>query len=334
MSDAIASTPRRPRMTWMDTLRGTAIILVIMWHAAAILRLFDVPAPHWLLLLNETMAPYRMPTLMFLSGMLLNRSLAKPLPVYLTGKLRHIAWPWFLWSLLNLVIMQPAGGPFAFATWAFSYLWFLAYIMVYYLIAPLVQRIPAPLVALAFGLFSFVVAEDENRRKFCFLAIFFFLGRWASENRDWLMRTAASPKVWYLAPVALGFGAASAWFGPWRYQSILVLFSLAGILVAIKCAIRFNGPRSEPLQFVGRNSLIYYVTHFPVIVLVVRAADAMGLDSRVIIPTGLVMALAVGTVAARLSATTPLRWLFEIPPPAARTRPQPPVEVTAGERPA
>jgi peptidoglycan/LPS O-acetylase OafA/YrhL len=128
------------------------------------------------------------------------------------------------------------------------------------------------------------------------------------------METVQSRWVWALAPVALGFGAVSAWYGPWRYYAVLVPFSLVGILVAIKVAMRFDGSGSEPVQFVGRNSLVYYVTHFPVNVLVVQAGIALGAGPQVIIPAGLAISLAVATLAVRLSFTTPVRWLFEFPP--------------------
>jgi uncharacterized membrane protein YcfT len=304
----------------MDSLRGAAIFLVMLWHSSAILLLYDRSVPRWVIIVNEIFAPFRMPVLMFLSGMLVDRALKRPLGIYVTGKLRHIAWPWFVWSLVNMAVVDPAGGPLAIPTWVFSYLWFLAYILSYYLIAPFVKWLPTLTMVLGFALLSFLVSDDENRRKYCFLAVFFFLGKWASEHRHRLMRLIESPTVWLLAPVALGFGLASALLGPWRYQVLLVPFSILGILVAIKCAVVMDGPRTSWLQFMGRNSLIYYVTHFPVMVIVVRLGVGYRITESSLIPAGLVAALALGTMAARLAKTTPVRWLFEIPREALAPR--------------
>lgn len=300
-------------MAWMDTLRGSAIVLVIMWHSAAILILNGLAVPRWLVLFNESMAPYRMPVLMFLSGMLLNRALDKPIGTYYAGKLRHIAWPWFVWSVVNILVMSPAAGPLAIPTWFFSYLWFLAFIMAYYMIAPAIRWVPAPLVATGFAILSFPVSDDVNRRKFCFLAVFFFVGKWASENDHVLAKVTASRWIWSLAPLSVAFGLISGVFGPWRYYVVLVPLSILGIAVSIKAAQAFTGRNSRGIEFVGRNSLIYYVTHFPLIVIFVRAGSSMGLGASVLVPGSLMLALVAGTVAARLAMTTPVRWLFEIP---------------------
>ncbi len=35
------------RQTWMDVLRGTAIVLLLLWHAPAIPALIGVEMPEW-----------------------------------------------------------------------------------------------------------------------------------------------------------------------------------------------------------------------------------------------------------------------------------------------
>ena len=74
--------PSAARMQWMDLLRGLAVLLVVVLHAASH---GGAEVEGWTLV-NRHLTPFRMPLLMFLSGMLLHRSLAKPLPVYLWGK--------------------------------------------------------------------------------------------------------------------------------------------------------------------------------------------------------------------------------------------------------
>ena len=83
----VSPTKTTQRIEWMDSLRGIAILLLLFWHAFAIPDLLGTPMPDWLRNINNAFLPFRMPMLMFLSGMLLEKSLRKPLPTYYEGKL-------------------------------------------------------------------------------------------------------------------------------------------------------------------------------------------------------------------------------------------------------
>ena len=89
------------RFAWMDLLRGSAIFMLILYHASAIASLYGRDLPRWLVIFNEFFLPFRMPTLMFLSGMLLSGSLRKPLVQYYWGKpstsrIHTSSGPWFI----------------------------------------------------------------------------------------------------------------------------------------------------------------------------------------------------------------------------------------------
>lgn len=114
------------RLEWMDTLRGLAIILVLMWHAPAIPALFGYEMPVWLAGLNNFFLPFRMPTLMFLSGLLLSHSMSKGWRVYYTGKFRSLVWPYILWAALHMVLYGRGLELTNPRSWiATGYLWFL-----------------------------------------------------------------------------------------------------------------------------------------------------------------------------------------------------------------
>ena len=66
------------RLGWMDFARGLCILLVILMHATGTVEAAGLEPPAGLTLFNQALEPFRMPLLMFLSGMLLSKSLDKP----------------------------------------------------------------------------------------------------------------------------------------------------------------------------------------------------------------------------------------------------------------
>lgn len=97
--------------------------------------------------------------------------------------------------------------------------------------------------------------------------------------RHLLLRGAAasrSPRLleligstWWVAlpasAVAVGFGAVSA-FHRTQFEGCTAPLSICGIVAAIYCARRVEHLGwTRAIRFVGRNSLVFYVAHFPVI---------------------------------------------------------------------
>ncbi len=69
----------RSRLVWIDVARGMCILLVIIFHARPAMQIYAPSSLTELFLLdtfNKFFAPYRMPLLMFLSGMMRHKSLA------------------------------------------------------------------------------------------------------------------------------------------------------------------------------------------------------------------------------------------------------------------
>ena len=133
----------------MDLLRGFAVLLVIAHHLRLVQEIWDGAAPHAAAILSEGTMPFRMPALLFASGLLLERSLRKPTARYLSGKARSLLWPWLLWSALMLPILgwENAREPL----WWINgmYTWFLLALFLYYLIGLLARRIHPAWLALA-----------------------------------------------------------------------------------------------------------------------------------------------------------------------------------------
>lgn len=100
----VVLAPGASRPTWMDVLRGAAVLLVLVFHSASLLRYADLPVPRSAELLDAAVAPPRISLLVLLSATLLPRSVAKGSRDYLVGKWRAIAWPYLLWTAVCAVL--------------------------------------------------------------------------------------------------------------------------------------------------------------------------------------------------------------------------------------
>src|SRR5690606_791284 len=97
-ADALNRAGRR--LDWMDFLRGLSILLVVLHHSTQIVSERVDELPEVFVFISNFFAPYRMPMLMFLSGLLVAGSLQRPAGEYLWGKVRRILWPIIVWTLI------------------------------------------------------------------------------------------------------------------------------------------------------------------------------------------------------------------------------------------
>lgn len=315
----ISSAPAA-RMEWMDVLRGGAIVLVVAFHAVGIpWWYYDIPVPEWAFAVMDFFGPFRMPALVLLSGMLLGRALAKPPRRYLAGKARTLIWPFVVWAALEALtvswltnglgvsVLQPAlwlsGG---------THLWFLLFLTGYYLIALVVRRVPAGVVTVV--MWGAALAASGEAQRFLYLAGFFFAGHAIFIHQELLRRISTPPVITVLAVGGGMLGVAAT-----RQDVLLrpefVPLSLAGIVAAMALAQRIRHGRLAWLRAVGRDSIVYYLPHLPVELLVVKLLLALDLD----VPVWLLIALAgtagllAGGLLARYRHTPAVRWLFEWP---------------------
>lgn len=220
------------RMDWMDTLRGSAVVAVVVLHAQLTTSALTGADLEPLRTLNEVLALVRMPLLMLLSGVLLSRSLAKGVRRQVDGKVRAILWPYAVWmtfDLTHVMIDCAVAGtplPWHMVGEAFydppGYLWFLAYLFCFHLLAAVV---PAGVRTVAVPALLVVATATDltgGAQRFVVLLPFFLLG-------DVLARTL-----------------------PGRVPPAL--------------ARRANRLHVAPLAAVGRSSVVYYVCHMLVVV--------------------------------------------------------------------
>jgi fucose 4-O-acetylase-like acetyltransferase len=263
----------------MDLLRGTAILLVIANHAIYNYQQPLSAAPAWLVSTNDVLAPLRMPVVVFMSGLLVTGSLAKPTSTYLAGKMRNIAWPFAVWSVIGYVwvaaVLKLRGdpqrdfGPLDVFTQPFNHLWFLEYIFAFYLIALVARRINPLWVAAAavvVGLFL-----DGDVLRLVTLLACFMAGVWCSRHPGLFERLLRRWPVVALAALTLITLVVISFNGfdireHLRYQPQSLPFVAAALVVVGRTAIAIADQRwTRPMRSVGELSIVYYVTHgYPV----------------------------------------------------------------------
>lgn len=291
--------PRRERVVWIDQLRGVTILLVVAFHGKTVLGRFVDGAPGPIDVALDLFAPFRMPLLVFLSGMLLGAGLAKPLRAYTLSKLHRIGWPYVVWSVLFLLVADRLSVDrlLRLVVDAPPHLWFLANLLVYYALARLLLAARIPLVAAAaVSLPLSFVPDGYGVRRSLFLFAFFVAGHVYAEHRE---RLAFRPRRLWLAGSALvtvASAIASAAGVDLKYEPELAVAPVSGIVLCLLVAPAAGpGPGGRALAFVGRHSIVFYVAHYPV--LWAFSTTLAGLGVRAFLPAyvaGCALALVVG----------------------------------------
>lgn len=277
----------KERQTWMDLSRGAAVLAVIIYHGVTLPARYGYVAPGVFANLNEALSLFRMPLLVFLSGMLLARSLSKPTDEYLTGKVHALLWPYLVWTAILYAIVE-AGSP----DWASvgkyliggTYLWYIGFLFVYFLIALPLKRVHPLVIALVAFAVS-LAAPDGSKyiERFFYLMAFFFLGHCVSRYKSLWLTVLSSKWVWMTAPVVAAFGLYSAAFDV-RYGPLYAAAPLAGALFFSALATRAARSRmAKPLIWVGENSIAFYVIHVPIMFCVAIASQRLGAPSYLIV---------------------------------------------------
>jgi fucose 4-O-acetylase-like acetyltransferase len=286
----------------MDLARGLAIVLVIIVHAGSIWAQFGFELPGWMRAIGLAMAPYRIPVLMFLSGILLDRSLRKGLGQFIYGKARNILWPFVIWTIVYcLAIGEPAkllgtvwGGA--------SYLWYMLFLGLYFAAAIFVARVPHWIVAFyAIALSALMPDGTKYGERLFVLMGFFFFGAFVGQHLEKFTQALANRWTLALVPLAIGLSVASATLGALNYSplyAVIILPSIAGI-----CALLYHFQDAallRPLQFVGRRSVVYYVMHVPIYLVAMDLMVKSGVvDTYTVILTSLALGIAIPTLFAR-----------------------------------
>jgi fucose 4-O-acetylase-like acetyltransferase len=98
------------RLVWLDVARGVGIVLVAYGHVMRGLMSAGLADDPWVRYEDYLLYLFHMPLFFFLAGLTAEGSLKKGKSRFLSDKLRTVAYPYFLWSLIQGSIMLAAGG--------------------------------------------------------------------------------------------------------------------------------------------------------------------------------------------------------------------------------
>lgn len=293
----------KQRLVWADIVRGAAILLVILHHTESQIRSNLGDYPSALIVLNDVFAPYRMSLLMFLSGMLLARSLSKSPGVYLRGKVARIGWPYLVWSALMMAALAVSerGVTLDELLAVFydppTYLWYLAYLMVFYVVALLIPSARTRAVLAPVALIAAAVIPDDKWSRMLFLFGFFLLGDFCSRHWDKIWNSLSRP-VPLLLLTALATSAAVASASGIRVNYVPAWsVCIAAIVVPAAWA---SGRLTQTwigrkLAIVGRHSIVFYASHFLVLMVAFHLLVRVGVSNVVVLAVLLpCIAVAVG----------------------------------------
>lgn len=336
-ADTTSRSLASDRAQWMDLIRGAAILLVLLLHATTIPWLSgDARPPLPLVAVNEALSPYRMPLLFLLSGLLLERSLRKPLGTYYGNKVRTLVWPYLLWSVVGMLSEAVLTGARVSFTdpelWAPNgWLWFIAYLIAFYAAAPALAALRGPLFSLvpAGMLLLALLLPPGLSSDLAYYGAFFFGGLLCARYAGTLRR---HENVGILIVCLAGAGTLSATLAARTYGATELLpdgFTahridllpavIAGIAAAVLLARRLVRPGAKRsaapwLRYIGENSVVFYVTHVPVIALVIAWIKVGNvLDPNLVIPACFLASVGVGYLACWLRRYAAVRALFVFP---------------------
>lgn len=273
--------PQPQRLDWIDVLRGLATILVILLHACLVVQLYDLepwpPLAHF----NHLFTPFRMALLILLSGMLAPRALAKPPLTYLRRKTGSLLYPFILWTVIYGLVTDRARLADPRLWIGGSYLWFILFLFTYYVWALALRRVPPAVVILGAALLSLLSPDNSKyEERYFFLMSFFFLGYQVAQKPSMLAAAADGRLLWLCAPIAAALALASTLQGGINYKIELFIPVSAALFLLVGLGARYGAASwLRPLRFVGRNSVVFFAMHYPMIYLLIGLCLALGLSS-------------------------------------------------------
>ena len=263
----------KKRNTEVDTVRGIACLLLVLFHVVGDtpnvgLR---IPEGNWLQLLNESLAYLRMPIFSFLSGYVYGfRPYQGGPAAFIGGKLRRLLLPVLtVGTLFALVQASVPGANTVVSHWwllhiePVGHFWFLQALFIVFLVVLALEHFRLLATGLGFAavwsvcalLFTFFSPPSYLGANGAVYLLPFFLAGLACKRFE-----IAQPGARLLALAVLSAAAALVWLLPDSFgqQTSLpaLAFGVAGAFLLLR-----SGWRSAPLAWIGAYSFAIYLLH-------------------------------------------------------------------------
>lgn len=311
-------TETRPRLVWMDCLRATAVLLVVIEHAV-LLAPENLPSAY--VATNAVFSPFRIPTLILLSGWLLAGPLArKTAGNFLWGKVSKLAWPYLLWSLAYFAmgslsdrgVNQPLPNELLNPT---SPTWYIGYLFTYYVLAKVFDPVRSYLIPVTF-IAAYLCNDAGWWPRFFFLFGFFLVGDLLGQHWSRIGRTLTSrPAIVVAVAIAAPAAIVSAAGRDLRHEAIWAVPMLAAIIACIPVFEALGSTRAgKKLAGSWRFTIVPYLVHWPAQIVAIVALREVGVTSGAIVFwVAVFVGIVSGYIALRVLDKVPaLWWLFEI----------------------
>lgn len=341
----MTAVPQKARIDWVDTGRGVAISLVVLFHATNWLSAAGLPMQGWITA-NLVISAMRLPMFFTLSGLFAGKWVSAPWQQLWSVKLSLFAWVYGLWSgistftfMIGMNLQGARGNYFAQfretlqLIWAPRFeLWFVWALMLMFILIRLLRGVPvwaqlavtAPISLIALSFDFGLNAGIEGVLKYFF---FFLMGMHARSFYFWWASRVPRTLGALVILVAGALAIAGRFFGwstdiPGYYFITCCAGALAGILLSRELS------RFRTIARIGRETLPVYLTHTTVImavcwVVALAPAPWKSLGVGQVLPP--LLALTAASACHRFSHVVGhhrlLRYLYEQPDWFALRRP-------------
>lgn len=330
MNTVEGTPPLLARDPALDWLRGVLVLFVLLLHAEIVSGIERESVVGYV---NMSLGPVLMPTFFVISGMLGYRALYRGWPAFLNKTVLRLLWPYAVWGIIYVLAVCLIEQKLDLNWHAFTLLitrpamlgpiWYLAYLAAFFMLARCLRLVPVWVTLIVSAVATVTVAWLGLPLESVFVhASAFFaglaLGGHCGTN-SFFSTGVAGRATLSLTLVALGVGPYfmqdsvrdNGMFIGWIIIASVVTVASAGRLY------EFFG--SPSVLHLGRESLPFYLTHWPVMLVVSRINSELHLmTNAVAFWVSLFSSLAAGALATWVIRRVSFLLIFFQPPPWAR----------------
>lgn len=254
------------RTNWRDNAKGIGIVLVVFGHSIRAMMTADVIAGDIWHSIDFALYTFHMPLFMFLAGISVPQSLVKGVPRFIKSKAVSVAYPYFVWSIIQFLVMLILSSVLSGAhahdslldlLWRpISPYWFLYALFVFLMATALIgMRAFIVIAAIAFPLGE-LFDKDALAHQLLHFPMFFAAGMIATKSAMLLVKRRIAFAGLALAILTI-FVALELQFA--NYNSVLMApAAFGGSVFVIWLSQQID---YSPLAFIGRLSFSIYVMH-------------------------------------------------------------------------